>query len=170
LNHLPPRKIHTIHGRAGPSYVIDGDFIIVVDVGFPSYAKSILNFVQNTLDRDTGDIKLIILTHSHLDHVSGVDYLIAKTNANLAAHINAKKYLTGQQSISINKYQELREFLNFLRKHNFPRPFLTDIFLMTWAGIPGIKKGIRHLGQGFRPHAHVNRYVRVYELQKTIMI
>jgi glyoxylase-like metal-dependent hydrolase (beta-lactamase superfamily II) len=115
----------------------------VVDVGFPSSAKTILNFVQNTLGRNAGDIKLIVITHSHIDHVGGVDYLVVRTHGDVAAYINAEKYLMGTESIPIAKCKKLREFLDFLRKHNFPRPSISDVFLMTWAGIPGIKKGIR---------------------------
>lgn len=140
---LFPSNINIVTGRASPSYVIDGESIAVVDVCFPSDAKTILTFVKSTLGRDVTDIKFIILTHSHIDHVNGADYLVDKTGAILVAHENAKKYLTGNKAIPSAKFHKLWEFLGFLRKYSFPRPSLTDIFIMPWSGVPIIKKGIR---------------------------
>lgn len=86
VNPIQDSNINIISGRASPSYIIDGDSIAVVDVCFPSDAKTILTFVRNTLGRDVEDIKLIVLTHSHLDHVNGVDYLMNITHASLGLH------------------------------------------------------------------------------------
>jgi hydroxyacylglutathione hydrolase len=136
-------NINIVTGRASPSYIINGESIAVVDVCFPSDAKTILTFVKSTLGRDVTDIKFIILTHSHIDHVNGADYLVDKTGATIVAHKNAQKYLTGKKAIPSAKFHKLWEFLGFLRKYSFPRPSLTDIFIMPWSGIPVIKKGIR---------------------------
>jgi glyoxylase-like metal-dependent hydrolase (beta-lactamase superfamily II) len=57
--------------------------------------------------------------------------------------VNAQKYLAGKQSIPVAKWHELRGFLGFLQKNSFPRPSISDIFSMPWAGIPGLRKGIR---------------------------
>ncbi|UCB43874.1 MAG: MBL fold metallo-hydrolase [Dehalococcoidales bacterium] len=133
-------NINIISGRASPSYVIDGDSIAVVDVCFPSDAKTILTFVRNTLGRDVEDIKLIVLTHSHLDHVNGADYLIDRTHASLAVHINAQPYLTGKRAIPLAKWHELIEFTGFMVTHSFPRPSIVDVFSMPWFGMPGIRK------------------------------
>ncbi len=136
-------QINIVVGRASPSYIIDGESIAVVDVCFPSDAKTILTFVHSTLGRDVKEIKLIVLTHSHLDHVNGVDYLLDKTNAELVVHVNAQNYLTGKQSIPVAKFHRLREFMGFMLKHRLPRPSISDVFLMPWAGIPCIKRGVR---------------------------
>jgi glyoxylase-like metal-dependent hydrolase (beta-lactamase superfamily II) len=141
----PPQdsNINTVSGRVSPSYIIDGESIVVVDVCFPSDAKTILTFVRSTLGRDVEDIKLIVLTHSHLDHVNGVDYLMDRTHTSLAAHTNAQQYLTGKRAIPLAKWHKLREFAGFMVKHSFPRPSIVDVFSMPWSGIPGIKKAIR---------------------------
>jgi glyoxylase-like metal-dependent hydrolase (beta-lactamase superfamily II) len=142
LNPIIHSDINAISGRASPSYVINGESIIVVDVCFPSDAKTILTFVHSTLRRDVKDIKYIVLTHSHIDHINGVDYLANKTQATIVAHEKAQKYLTGGRAIPLARFYKLWEFLCFLRKYSFPRPSLTDIFTMPWSGIPKIKKGI----------------------------
>jgi len=141
----PPQhsNINMVPGRASPSYIIDGESIAVVDVCFPSDAKTILTFVRSTLGRDVEDIKLIVLTHSHIDHVNGVDYLVDKTHAALVVHANAEKYLTGERSTPMPSWHDRIEFLRFFSKHSFPRPSISDVFSMPWAGVPGIKKGIR---------------------------
>lgn len=143
MKSVPYGNINIISGRANPSYIINGESIAVVDVCFPSDAKNILTFVRHTLGRDVDDIKLIVLTHSHLDHINGVDYLSNKTYAELAAHSNAEKYLTGKQAIILPQRHKLKEFMGFMVKHSLPRPSISDTFLMPWAGIPGIRKGIR---------------------------
>ena len=136
-------NINIISGRASPSYIIDGESIIVVDVCFPSDARIVLTFVRSTLGRDVKDVKYIVLTHSHIDHINGVDYLANKTQATVVAHEKAKKYLTGKRAIPLARFHKQWEFLCFLRKHSFPRPSLADTFNMPWSGIPMIKKGIR---------------------------
>ena len=136
-------KVNIIYGRATPSYIINGESIIVVDVCFPSDAKTILTFVGRTLGRDVKDIRYIVLTHSHIDHINGVDYLANKTRASVVAHENAREYLTGKRAIPPARFHRIWEFMCFMQKHSFPRPSLTDTFIMPWSGIPMFKKGIR---------------------------
>jgi glyoxylase-like metal-dependent hydrolase (beta-lactamase superfamily II) len=142
MKSLPSDMINIICGRASPSYIIGGESIAIIDVCFPSDAKNILTFVHHTLGRDLNDIKLIILTHSHLDHVNGVDYLSAKIHAELAAHSNAEKYLTGKQANIFPGMHKAINYISFMMAHNLPRPSISDAFRMPWSGIPGIRKGI----------------------------
>ena len=137
-------SIHVMKGQAGPIYLIDNaDGIIVIDVGFPSDAKAIIRYVEDDLNRDVNNIKLIILTHAHFDHVNGVDYLTKRTNACVAAHVNSKKYLIGIKAIPVTSLSSNIGFLAFLVKNKFPRPSVSDIFIMPWSGIPGLRKGIK---------------------------
>jgi glyoxylase-like metal-dependent hydrolase (beta-lactamase superfamily II) len=137
-------KIHVLDGQAGPVYIIaDTDAITLIDVGFPSDAKSVIKYVENTLKRNISQIKLIVITHSHFDHISGVDYLMKKVDAYIAAHTSAEKYLTGKKALPVTSFSSYCGFLLFLFKNGFPLPSLRDIFSMPWAGIPGIKKGVK---------------------------
>jgi hydroxyacylglutathione hydrolase len=135
--------VHVVKGRASPSYIIDGKGLTVVDVCFPSDAERILDYVEEEMERDIKDIKLIVLTHSHLDHVNGVDSLKDATGAELAAYINARKYLAGKKATRCASWDKLMEFAGFMIKNGLPRPSLKDTFSMRWSGIPGIKRGIR---------------------------
>lgn len=137
-------SIHALPGQAGPLYLLDNDgTITVIDIGFPSDVKTIIKYLKNNIKRDPESIKLIIFTHSHFDHVSGADYLVEKTGAHVAAHANAKKYLTGTKALPVTSLASYLGFLAFLVKNGFPRPSIPDIFTMPWAGIPGLKKGIK---------------------------
>lgn len=135
--------VHFVKGRVSPSYIIDGKGLAVVDVCFPSDAAKILKYVNEEMGRESGDIKLIVLTHSHLDHVNGVDNLKDATGAQLAAYINARKYLAGKKAIKCAPWDKLMEFAGFMIKNGLPRPSLKDAFSMRWSGIPGIKRSIR---------------------------
>lgn len=135
--------VHVIRGRASPSYIIDGKGLAVVDVCFPSDAAGIMKYVHGEMGRDVKDIRLIVLTHAHVDHVNGVDSLKNMTGAELTAYINAKKYLTGKKSIKRASWGKQFEFAKFMIKNRLPRPSFKDAFSMRWAGIPGIKRGIR---------------------------
>lgn len=135
--------IRTITGRAGSSYVIGGKSIFVVDSCFPSDAKAVLAYVRDEMHRNVQDIDMVVLTHSHLDHINGADLLVKNTEAKLAAHRNAEKYLTGKQAIPLPAMGKVVRFAGFMAKHGFPRPSMPDALSMSWSGIPGIRKGIR---------------------------
>jgi hydroxyacylglutathione hydrolase len=135
--------INIVMGRASPSYVINGKSIVVVDVPFPSDAKAILKFVHDVLRRNIKEIKLVVLTHSHIDHTNGVDYLVEMTGAEVAAHVNSKDYLTGKRAIPVPSFAYILGFLCFLWSQGLPLPSLSDIFSMPWVGIPGIRKTLK---------------------------
>jgi hydroxyacylglutathione hydrolase len=139
----PENPVHIIEGRASPSYIIDGSTLAVVDVCFPSDAERIIEYVRGEMGRRPQDIGLIMLTHSHLDHVNGVDRLIGLTGAELAAHVNAGKYLRGERAIKLARWRKGLEYACFMIKNGLPRPSIGDAFSMPWSGVPGIKRGIR---------------------------
>lgn len=135
--------INIVMGRVSPSYVIDGESIVVVDVPFPSDAKAILKFVHDVLRRNIKEIKLVVLTHSHIDHTNGIDYLVEMTGAEVATHINSKDYLTGKKAIPIPSFSYIFRFFCFLLSQGLPLPSLSDIFSMPWVGIPSIRKALK---------------------------
>jgi glyoxylase-like metal-dependent hydrolase (beta-lactamase superfamily II) len=137
-------KIHFLKGQAGPLYIIaDTEAITLIDVGFPSDVKRITGYLKEKLDRDIGQVKLVIVTHSHFDHISGVDYLLKTVQASVAAPVDARQYLTGRKAIPVTSLSSYMGFLIFLLKNGFPQPSLPDVFKMPWAGIPGLRRGIK---------------------------
>lgn len=134
--------VHILQGRASPSYIIEGEFLAAVDVCFPSDARNMLTFARRTLNRDAEDIRLLVLTHSHLDHINGVDCLVSETKAAIAAHPHAQAYLAGKRAIPVAQWHKLGEFAGFMARHGLPRPSIRDALEMPWAGIPGIRRSL----------------------------
>jgi glyoxylase-like metal-dependent hydrolase (beta-lactamase superfamily II) len=117
--------------------------LAVVDVCFPSDARRILELVAGEWHRDPHDVRLIILTHAHLDHVNGADYLASRTNALMAAHSAGRDFLSGAAAIPVASWRKRIEFLRFFFRYGMPRPTLRDAVSMPWSGIPGLKRGLR---------------------------
>lgn len=78
--------IHTIQSLIANIYLVEtGSGVILVDTGFASSAQSVLQ----TLDRlgyTPREVRLIFLTHVHIDHVGGAAKLRRETGAPIAMH------------------------------------------------------------------------------------
>ncbi len=90
--------IHRVDGiRIGNAYLVeDPDGLTVVDTGIPGSAKAVLRLVEQ-LGRQPGDVRLIVLTHWHVDHVGGAAELKRRTGARVAIHELDAPILAGGQ-------------------------------------------------------------------------
>lgn len=83
-----------VRTRGSKAYLILEDDITLIDTGSVGSGERILEVVRE-LDRSPSDIKNIIITHSHMDHVGGLPvlqkYIPAKTGVHLAeaAHVQS---------------------------------------------------------------------------------
>ena len=135
--------VHTVWGKFNPYYLIaNDDSIVVVDVGFHSDADLIMKYVRQSLGRSVKEIKLIVVTHYHVDHINGIDHLVDKTGAAIMAHANARKRFSGKLAPEMLSDSDMKVFFDFSFKKRFPRPSLMDM-LRPLAGIPGIPKGLK---------------------------
>jgi len=57
----------------------------LIDAGFRSGVPRILDFIAG-LGRRPEDLRLIILTHNHVDHIGGLRELVKRTGARVACH------------------------------------------------------------------------------------
>jgi hydroxyacylglutathione hydrolase len=87
------RQVHTITDRfsLANTYIIDDGTLVIVDPGSELNVRLTLAYVQRFLQRSPADIDLIVLTHLHPDHTSGVDALRAACNAPVAASALTQK-------------------------------------------------------------------------------
>lgn len=58
---------------------------ILVDTGTPRSGKKLIPYLNN--------VKYVIFTHSHADHIGGTSEIMDKTNAKFGIHKNGEKYL-----------------------------------------------------------------------------
>jgi hydroxyacylglutathione hydrolase len=67
------------------SYLITGETITLIDTGVAGCETRIFEYIQS-IDRDPSEISLVILTHSHPDHIGAARAIREATGCSVAAH------------------------------------------------------------------------------------
>lgn len=81
-----PLKIHTVRSRIANVHLVQDDAgLIVVDTGFASAPRQVLARIKQ-LGFQPQDVRLILLTHVHMDHAGGAAELRRLTGAPVAVH------------------------------------------------------------------------------------
>ncbi len=78
-------SIHPIVLGVESCYIIQGEEVIMIDGGAPKQGKAFLSAIE-TLSISPEDIKLIVLTHGHWDHIGSAKEIKDLTGAKLAMH------------------------------------------------------------------------------------
>src|SRR5260370_18284076 len=92
--------VYRIPARAANTYLVEASKdLVLVDSGLPGSEKRILKAIAK-LGRKPSDLKLVLLTHRHLDHIGIAAALKKHTGAKLASHPFAKPYPAGTLVIS----------------------------------------------------------------------
>jgi glyoxylase-like metal-dependent hydrolase (beta-lactamase superfamily II) len=84
--------IHSIKLGVDRCYIIRDASCIMVDGGSPGQAEGFRQALAG-LSLNPGDIKLIVLTHAHWDHIGSAQAIQALTGARLALHRREKDWL-----------------------------------------------------------------------------
>lgn len=79
-------------GYSNSILILNGENSVLVDTGTKNHGEIILQKIINYGLKPT-DIKLIILTHTHFDHVANAHFLKKKTGAKVVVHENEKESL-----------------------------------------------------------------------------
>lgn len=74
------------------AYLIYGKRICLIDCGVSSSDGPIFNYVRKT-GRDPKEISMLVLTHSHPDHIGGSQAVKRESGCQVAAHIDAKPWI-----------------------------------------------------------------------------
>ncbi len=80
--------VHLVDGSNANSYLIqqtDGTFTLV-DAGMQPDGKRILEYITVKMSLKPSDVKTIVITHCHVDHIRGAAALKAATGARVAVH------------------------------------------------------------------------------------
>jgi glyoxylase-like metal-dependent hydrolase (beta-lactamase superfamily II) len=96
--------IHEIHGRASNCYLVVDDEVMLIDTGMPGNSSKILGYLENTLNENPSQIKIIVITHHHFDHTGSLDKIKKATGAKIAIHSADAEYIMGDKSQSGPKF------------------------------------------------------------------
>jgi len=87
--------VYRVPARRANTYLVEApNGLVLVDTGLPGSEKRILDAVSK-IGRKSDEIKLILLTHRHLDHIGSSAFLKKETNATLVSHQFEKPYVAG---------------------------------------------------------------------------
>jgi glyoxylase-like metal-dependent hydrolase (beta-lactamase superfamily II) len=130
--------IHQVDGVNGNSYVIVRDGLTVIDTGIPGSGKKILAYIREQLHRDPREIRTIILTHFHMDHIGGVAAIkTAAPDAKVAVGDADAGYVTGALALPVHPglHGVLLRIVGRVMK---PGPFTPDLRLKDREKIDGL--------------------------------
>lgn len=74
------------------AYLIYGKRICLIDCGVASSEIIIFDYLKK-MGRDPKEISMLVLTHSHPDHIGGGQAVIRESGCRVAAHIDAKPWI-----------------------------------------------------------------------------
>jgi len=92
--------IHWIEGINCNVYILVDKELTLIDTGLPRKAKKILSYITDVLQRKPSDVKLIIITHAHLDHTGSLKPVRDATGAKVAAHPEDAEYIAGRKRMA----------------------------------------------------------------------
>ncbi|ARU55478.1 beta-lactamase [Oleiphilus messinensis] len=124
---------HLVVGAAG---------LILVDAGLPG-TEAKVERVLRRIGRCYSDIKLIVITHAHIDHAGNAARLKVLTDAPIVAHKGDLAYFTGEKPMTFCATGWFGRL--FFRTGAIQRaydPFIPDILLDAKADYPLIGFGI----------------------------
>jgi glyoxylase-like metal-dependent hydrolase (beta-lactamase superfamily II) len=128
---------HQVDGVNGNCYIVVKDRLILIDTGLPGNGKKILAYIRDTLHRNPSDIRTIILTHYHLDHIGSVNALTAVSPARVAIHEEDSPFVSGRMALPVPKGWRgilFRIFGVFMKTD----PFQPDILLKDRDTLEGL--------------------------------
>lgn len=103
-----PRQVHLITDRfsMANTYLIDDGQLIVVDPGSILNVRLLLDYLQDHLHRSPTSIDLIVLTHLHPDHTTGIEALRRCCPAPVAASASTSPSQYKRQIQMVNIWLE----------------------------------------------------------------
>ena len=87
--------VYRVPAKHANTYLVEADNgLVIVDTGMPGSEKRILKAIAS-LGREPRDVKLILLTHRHWDHIGSAAALKKETSGMLVSHGFEKPYVAG---------------------------------------------------------------------------
>ena len=93
----------------------------------PGKSNEIIKFLVNNLKRNPEDIKTIVITHHHFDHIGSLDKLKKISGARVAVHSADADYLSGVKNQTGSAF--MRPLVSLMKLFYRTRPVKPDIIL-----------------------------------------
>lgn len=91
-----PKAIHPVRLGLSAAHLIEAEAgLFLVDAGPPGYGSRVWAHVE-ALGYEPRDLRLVVLTHAHIDHCGCLQTLLQESGAGLAAHPLAAERLQGK--------------------------------------------------------------------------
>lgn len=93
--------IHQVDGVNANSYLIQesNGSLTLIDSGMSTNGKKIIEYVKTNLSKQPSDLKTVIITHSHVDHIRGASAIKKATGAKIAIHEEDAEFLSGKKKL-----------------------------------------------------------------------
>jgi len=113
--------------------LINGEELAVIDTGTSGNAQKTAAYIKK-IGHQSADVKTIILTHFHMDHMGSAKELKNLTNAKVAAHTEDADYISGKKPFPKPKNILFRAVSSFVK----PAPVQVDVILKEGDKIAGL--------------------------------
>ena len=90
--------IHRVDGVNANCFIIVRDGLTLIDTGMPRNSAKIVIYIQDVLKRKPSEIRTIVLTHFHVDHVGNAYDLKKLSGAKVAIHEADADYVAGRKT------------------------------------------------------------------------
>ena len=93
------KGVQSIDGTNANCYIVEeGDgTLTLVDASMQADGKRILEFISTKMNRKPSDVKTIVVTHCHVDHIRGLGSLRTATGGKVAVHEGDADYVSGKE-------------------------------------------------------------------------
>ena len=130
-------QVHMVTGLpAGRVYVLeDADGLTIIDTSVPGTAGIILGQIQQ-LGRIPSDVRRILITHAHPDHVGALPQLQAQTGARVIAAAIEQPVIEGQIPVPRVDPAKLKGLIKFRPPKTLFKPVKVDMALEGGETLP----------------------------------
>jgi len=120
-------NVHLIEGVVAlPYLIIDPTGLTLIDAGMPFSASRILRFIQK-LGFQPDDLDRIIITHSDIDHIGGLEIIRSATKAKVyTSPIEAEAIRSGEPSRRISGRGAMKPLVTLLAPLSKARPSIVE--------------------------------------------
>jgi glyoxylase-like metal-dependent hydrolase (beta-lactamase superfamily II) len=111
--------IHRIKRLFSATYLLQQDSgLVLIDAGFLWHAPSVLRTIRR-IGRRPDELRLVIVTHPHLDHFGGLADLRAQVDCDVACHPDAVAHVAEGGKLYSPAVKRRSKWVEVLARHSF---------------------------------------------------